>query len=199
METMPLLETLFSSPASINYLHAASKKISLFDKTLVHRGGRTAMGATQYTMARNGETIGKKEKEKKKLQKRREKEERRQERLANPVKSTDELVYLDENGNFTSTPPDPSKRREISLDEISHTGIGPVGPTESAQAIQRSGVITYFNTEKAYGFIKDKKTGESIFVHASALASPVRENDRVTFTTERTQKGLSAVDVKKEG
>jgi cold shock CspA family protein len=148
-------------------------------------------------MARNGETIGKKEKEKKRKQKAKDKEERRQERAANPVKSTDEFAYLDENGNLSDTPPDPAKRREISLEEISHTGIGAVeaGPAPDAT---RSGTITYYNTEKAYGFIKDKKTGESIFVHASALSSPVRENDRVTFKTERTPKGMSAVDVQKE-
>lgn len=148
-------------------------------------------------MARSGETIGKKEKEKKRKAKAREKEEKREERKLNPVKSTDQFAYLDENGNLSDTPPDPAKMREISLEEISHTGIGPVDDSPAVDEF-RSGTITYYNTEKAYGFIKDKKTGESIFVHASALASPVRENDRVSFKTERTPKGMSAVQVTKE-
>lgn len=148
-------------------------------------------------MARSGETIGKKEKEKKRKQKAREKEEKREERKLNPTKSTENFAYLDENGNLSDTPPDPTKRREISIEEISHTGVGRMDEGPEVDEF-RSGTISYFNTEKAYGFIKDKKNGESIFVHASALASPVRENDRVIFKTERTPKGMSAVQVSKE-
>lgn len=148
-------------------------------------------------MARSGETIGKKEKEKKRKAKAREKTEKREERKLNTTKSTDQFAYLDENGNLSDTPPDPAKMREISIEEISHTGIGPVDDSPAADEF-RTGTITYYNTEKAYGFIKDKKTGESIFVHASALSAPVRENDRVSFKTERTPKGMSAVQVTKE-
>ncbi len=150
-------------------------------------------------MARSGETIGKKEKEKKKLAKRREKAERAEERKAvsNKGKNVEELAYLDENGNLSATPPDPKKMREISLEDVIVSGVGRMEPLPEPDT-ERSGIISYFNNEKAYGFIKDKKNGESIFVHASALSSPVRENDRVTFKTERTPKGMSAIEVKKE-
>ena len=61
-------------------------------------------------MAKSQETYSKKEKESKKLKKRKEKEEKKLERKANnnKGKSFEEmLAYVDENGNLSSTPPDP--------------------------------------------------------------------------------------------
>ena len=67
-------------------------------------------------MAKSQETFSKKEKEKLKLKKRREKEEKKAERKANSQKGLeleDMLAYVDENGNLTTTPPDPKKRKVI--------------------------------------------------------------------------------------
>ena len=66
------------------------------------------------------ETWNKKEREKKKQQSKREKKERMQERKDNPVaKSMDDMMsYIDENGNISSTPPDPKKMRKVKLEDI---------------------------------------------------------------------------------
>ena len=72
-------------------------------------------------MARAQETFSKKENEKKRLKKKNDKEEKRELRLASAKKgqSLDEmLAYVDENGNISSTPPDPTKKRVIKTEDI---------------------------------------------------------------------------------
>lgn len=58
----------------------------------------------------------------------------------------------------------------------------------------KTGIVKFYNDEKRFGFIK-ADTGEDIFVHASGLKQPVKENDKVTFETETGKKGLNAVNV----
>lgn len=149
-------------------------------------------------MARSQASATKKEKEKKRLQKKKEKEQRKEERRANSKegKSLDEmLAYVDENGNLTSVPPDPTKKRVIKTDDIL---IGARKNDEvGGKDLLNTGIITYFNSSKGYGFIKDDRTKESIFVHTTSLLTPVKENDKVTFNTERGHKGMVAVNVKK--
>jgi cold shock CspA family protein len=55
----------------------------------------------------------------------------------------------------------------------------------------------FFNAAKGYGFIKDDASQDSIFVHSNSLSVILKDNDKVTFETERTVKGLAAVNVKK--
>ena len=100
------------------------------------------------------ETWNKKEREKKKQQSRKEKEERKQERkeTAKSKNPDDMLAYIDENGNISSTPPDPKKMRKVRL--------------------------------------------ESVFVHINGLKEAIKENNKVTFEVEMTQKGASAINVK---
>jgi len=147
-------------------------------------------------MARSQSTESKKEKEKRKLQKRKDKEQRKEERKANSLKGKpfeDMLAYVDENGNITSVPTDPSKKRSIAADQIVVSV-----PKQAAVADSlHMGKVTYYNGAKGYGFITDSQTNESIFVHASALMMPIKENDKVSFSTERGPRGLSAVNVKK--
>ena len=148
-------------------------------------------------MGRSQETFSKKENDKKKLKKRKDKEEKREERKANSNKgkSLDEMMaYIDENGNISSTPPDPKKMRVINHEDIQ---IGVPKQEDVEVEVIRKGVVTFFNDAKAYGFIKDQRTQESIFVHINGLLEPVRENDKVTFEVEKGQKGLNAVRVKK--
>jgi cold shock CspA family protein len=147
-------------------------------------------------MARPQETFNKKELEKKRLQKRKEKEQRREERKANAKEGSsfeDMLAYVDENGNITSTPPDPTKKKVIKEEEIL-LGARKIEPDEKTAA--HTGTVMFFNTSKGFGFIKDSDSKESIFVHSNGLLMAIKENDKVTFETERGHKGLNAIKVK---
>lgn len=144
------------------------------------------------------ETMGKKEKEKKKLKKRQDKEEKKKERKENNNKGKgleDMLAYLDENGNLSSKPLDPSKKVEISLDDI-QLGAAKVVAEEPREVI-RKGVVKFFNEAKGYGFINDLQSQESVFVHINQLSEIIKEGDKVIFEVEMGQKGLNAVKVKK--
>jgi len=149
-------------------------------------------------MAKSQETFNKKEKEKKKAQKKQEKEAKKEERKANSDKGKsleDMMAYVDEDGNITSTPPDPKKRRIINQEDI-RISTPKMADADPADSI-RTGMITHFNDAKGYGFIRDLSTQESIFVHVNGLAEAVSEGQKVTFETEMGQKGLVAVNVKK--
>jgi Cold shock proteins len=146
-------------------------------------------------MARPSDSWNKKEVQKKKDQKRKEKEQKKLERKESGKSSLDDMIaYVDENGMITSTPPDPTTKEEIDLDDIQisvpkDSEIEPVSTT-------RTGIVTFFNEAKGFGFIKDLKTQESIFVHVNGLIDAVKENNRVTFEVEKGLKGPMAVKVK---
>jgi cold shock CspA family protein len=145
-------------------------------------------------MSKSQETFSKKEKEKMRQKKRKEKEQKKEERKANyqgGKSFEDMLVYVDENGRLTDTPPDPLKRQKINVEDIE---IG-VARREAADPIH-NGTVTFFNTEKGYGFIKDIASQESIFVHLNGLIDKIKENDKVTFETENGPKGVNAINVK---
>jgi cold shock CspA family protein len=151
-------------------------------------------------MARSQETFSKKEKEKKKLKKRQDKEQKKEDRKVTSVKGKgiDEmLAYVDDDGNITSTPPDPKKKKIVNQEDI-QIGISRQGPPDPADLI-RKGTVTFFNTTKGYGFIKDHDTQQSIFIHQNDLKGPVKENDQVHFEVEKGPKGLQAVNVKLVG
>ncbi len=143
------------------------------------------------------ETWSKKEREKKKQQNRKEKAERKQERKENSKsgKSLDEmLAYVDENGNFSSTPPDPRKKINVKAEDI-QIGVPKQSDPDPADLV-RKGIVTFFNESKGYGFIKDKETQESVFVHVNSLLDPVKEQSKVTFEVEMGPKGANAVNVR---
>jgi cold shock CspA family protein len=147
-------------------------------------------------MARTQETFNKKEKEKKRLKKRQDKMEKQQERKANSKKGMGlehELSYVDENGNVSSTPPDPKRVISIKKEDIL-LGARKHEPAEKMDSV-RKGKVTFFNESKGYGFIKDLQSQESIFVHANGLDKLVKENDKVTFEVERGKKGMVAKNV----
>ncbi|GAA4348950.1 cold shock domain-containing protein [Hymenobacter saemangeumensis] len=149
-------------------------------------------------MGRSQESFGKKDNEKKRLKKRTEKEEKREERKANAKagQALEEMfAYVDENGNITSTPPDPTKKRVIKDEDI-RISVAKQEDREEDDPL-RTGTVSFFNDSKGYGFIKDSQTQESIFVHANGLAAgPIREGDKVQFEVEMGQKGPTAVRVK---
>ena len=150
-------------------------------------------------MAKSQATFGKKDKERNKQKQRIEKQEKMAERKANAQKgkSLDEMMaYIDENGNITSTPPDPNKkRRTIDVSEIQVS----VPKQEDRPVVnnQRTGSVTFFNKEKGFGFIKDLDSDDSIFVHISQLKDAVGEGDHVTYEIGSGPKGPTANDVKK--
>ena len=142
------------------------------------------------------ETWNKKEREKKKQQNKKEKAERKQERKENSKgKSFEDMIaYIDENGNFSSTPPDPRKKVKVKIEDIE---IGVPKQTEADPAdLIRTGIVTFFNEAKGYGFIKDMQTGESVFVHAKSLTEQIKEGNKVNFEVEMTPRGASALEVK---
>jgi cold shock CspA family protein len=148
-------------------------------------------------MARARESFNKKDREKAMLKKRKDKEQRKEERKANSGKGKgldDMLAYVDAYGNIVSTPPDPTHKPDIKMEDI-RISISKKEDLEQVEVV-RTGIVTFFNEAKGYGFIKDNESKESIFVHINNLESPVRENDKVTFKTARGQKGLNAVEVK---
>jgi cold shock CspA family protein len=148
-------------------------------------------------MAKSRETFNKKETEKNKSKKRKEKEQRREERKANAKSGAsleDMMAYVDENGNLTTTPPDPTKKKVIREEDIV-IGVPKQDPSKQADPI-RKGRVTFFNDSKGYGFIKDQETQESVFVHVNSVGGPIKEGDKVTFEVEMGPKGPNAVRVK---
>lgn len=148
-------------------------------------------------MAKSHQSFNKKETEKKRRKKQQDKQERREQRKAEkaergPRTFEDMISYVDENGNLTSTPPDPSKKIKIKAEDII-LGVPPRDNTPLDPI--RTGQVKFFNDEKGYGFIVDLETKESVFVHANNLSSPIRDNDRVTFEVEMGPKGANAVNV----
>jgi len=149
-------------------------------------------------MAKSKETFNKKEKEKKKQQKRQEKREKKEERHANARNGNnlnEMMAYVDENGNLSAAPPDPSKKVVIDVNEIQ---IGVTRQEQTEEDLIRSGTVTMFNDQKGYGFIEDMETRESVFVHINSLNIRIQQNDKVLFETEKGLKGKVAVNVRKK-
>lgn len=149
-------------------------------------------------MAKSKETFGKKEKEKKRLKEKQDKQNKMEERKANVKKgkSLDEMMaYIDENGNISSMPPDPRKKKVFNQEDM-QIGVPKYEADDSEEAI-RTGVVSFFNESKGFGFINDLQTQERIFIHINQLTELIKENDKVSFEVEKGFKGLNAVNVKK--
>ncbi len=108
----------------------------------------------------------------------------------------DMMAYIDENGNLSTTPPDPSKKKTFSADEI-EIGVPQQREPEPGELI-RKGTVTFFNSAKGFGFIKDSETGESVFFHQNDLTEPVAEGNRLQFEVEPGARGPVAVNIKKQ-
>ena len=135
-------------------------------------------------MARPQESFGKKEKEKKRLKKREEKMKKKEERKSNPKSGDleDMLVYVDENGQLTDTPPDPSKKVKVDAESIV---IGVPKKEYVEEDPFHKGKVEFFNDSKGFGFINDLDSQEKYFVHISELIDEVKEGDNVSFEIER--------------
>ena len=147
-------------------------------------------------MGRSNETFNKKEKEKNRLKKRKDKEKKREDRKSNPQGGglDDMIAYVDENGRLTSTPPDPSLKTKVVIEDIEIS----VPKKEDREAISAyQGRVDFFDPNKGFGFIKETVTQERYFVHVNGLLEPIKEKDLVTFELQRGLKGMNAVMVKK--
>lgn len=147
-------------------------------------------------MGRSQETFNKKEVRNKKEKKRKDKEKKRLARKDSGKMSglDDMIAYVDENGRITSTPPDPSKKTEIKLDDIQIAV--PKHDDSMKEDPVRKGTVTFFNDSKGFGFIRDNVTKESIFVHANSLLEDIKEGNLVSFEIGMGPKGLMALKVK---
>ena len=146
-------------------------------------------------MGRSNETFNKKEKEKKKFKKQQDKKAKAEDRKANSSKGKtmeDMMAYLDENGNITSTPPIPGLKKSIAAADILISA--PKRDTLPDDGLER-GVISYYNTTKGFGFIREAKKGEQLFFHVAQLGYPAKENDNVTFIKEKGPRGWTAINV----
>jgi len=140
------------------------------------------------------DTFNKKALQQKRAKKKQDKRERREERKEHndKGKSLDEMiVYLDEFGNLTDIPPDKQKRKKINIEDI-QLGAAPVEEQK-----EFTGMISLFFDDKAYGFITEDNSRETVFVHANNLTESVTEKDRVAYEKEKTPKGYAAINVRK--
>jgi cold shock CspA family protein len=150
-------------------------------------------------MAKSQQTFGKNEREKKRLKKREEKQKNKVLRQANSKNGADRedmLVYVDEFGQLTNVPPDPTKKKEkIDADSIV---IGVPKKVEEYVDPVKHGKVAFFNDSKGFGFINETDSQEKYFVHINGCIDQIQENDKVSFELERGMKGMNAVKVKKE-
>ena len=147
-------------------------------------------------MGRSQETFKKKEVRNKQEKKRKDKEKKKLARKEQEKKGglDDMIAYVDENGMITSTPPDPTKKKDIKPEEI-EIGIPARDPSDEPDPI-RNGIVEYLNQSKGYGFIRDLETKESVFVHVNNMLEEVNEGNKVSFEVEKGKRGLAAVRVK---
>ena len=148
-------------------------------------------------MAKSNETFNKKEKEKKRQKKQQEKKEKAELRKASSGKGKgleDMMAYIDENGNITDTPPTTQKQKPVLAESILVATPKKVDEPEDSL---KTGIISFFNSAKGYGFIRDESTRENVFFHVNGLKFQANENDKVNYTTEKGPKGLNAIEIVK--
>lgn len=148
-------------------------------------------------MSKDQQSFSKKERERKRLKKQKDKKERREQRKVEKAENgkltfEEQLAYVDENGNLTSTKPDPSKRKKIAAEDIE---LG-VPQNESVRpSKERVGIVQSFREEKGFGFIIDEATRENVFVHINDAYPNIQAQDRVLFEVEQSPKGKRASNV----
>ena len=149
-------------------------------------------------MSKSQQSFNKREREKKKKKRRQEKLERREQRKLEKEQSgkktfEEQLSYVDEFGNITSTPPDPKRKSIIKASDIE---LGGAKRSHSRPGADRRGRVNMFNDEKGFGFIRDAESGESFFFHINDAYSSIKQDDKVSFETIRGPKGMNAVNIK---
>jgi len=147
-------------------------------------------------MGRSKESYNKKEVRKKQEKKRKEKEARKLARKGNEKKldNQDMIAYVDEFGNILSEPPDMSQKEDVKLEDI-EVSISK-GSERNSEDFLKSGVVTFFNEQKGYGFIRAQESNQSVFVHSKDIDGEIKEGNKVIFELGRGPKGPIATGVK---
>ena len=148
-------------------------------------------------MAKSQQTFNKLEKEKKRKKKREDNLKKmlaRKEAKDSGDLVTNEFVYVDYNGNFTDTKPDPSEKKKIIASSI----VLGVPKREDVQTNGFIGKVNFFDHSKGFGFIIDPESQEKYFVHISECIDEITEGDKVEFDIMKGAKGMNAVKVKKK-
>ena len=70
-------------------------------------------------------------------------------------------------------------------------------PGGKAVSTMNNGKVKFFNDEKGFGFISPEQGGQDVFVHKTGTRERLQEGDAVTYELEQTQRGPSAVNVRK--
>jgi len=146
-------------------------------------------------MGRSRETFNKKDVRKKKEKKRKDKLAKKMAKRDDDNKGglDDMIAYVDEYGNITDKPQDPADKEDLNAEDI-EVSIPKSDGTQQDKT--RTGTVTNYYDSKGYGFIRDADTKESIFVHVNNTLEDIAEGNKVSFETEKGQKGLAAVNVK---
>lgn len=140
------------------------------------------------------ESWNKREREQKKRNTKKQKAERKIERKESSAKGkslNDMLAYVDENGNLSATPPEKKPKQPFTIPPV----VANSNSLNSDKSI-RTGIITFFDASKGYGFIKDSRTQQSVFVHINSSTVELKENLKVDFEIENGVRGQAAVNVK---
>ena len=149
-------------------------------------------------MAKSQQTFGKKEKEKKRREKREEKAKKKEARKENTKSGNleDMIMYVDADGNFTDTPPDPALKKKIKAENIEISV--PKGDRVAHVDPVKYGIVDFFDHSKGFGFIKETDTRDKFFVHINGCTEEITEGNKVSFELEQGMKGMNCVNVKKE-
>jgi len=149
-------------------------------------------------MAKSQQTYNKSEKEKKRLKKREDKRKKMEARRAEAKehgKKGIEFAYVDHFGNLTDTPPDPSQKIIVDVEDIAISVPKTLESDKEEKDFVRTGTVSFFDTSKGFGFIVDTVNQEKYFCHVSGLIDEITEGNRVSFELEKGMKGMNAVKV----
>jgi CspA family cold shock protein len=77
------------------------------------------------------------------------------------------------------------------------------GPRDLSSAVEMSGTVKWFNTDKGFGFIAPEGGGKDVFIHISVLGrsgiTGLTEGQQVSMRVVETPKGREAVSISLSG
>ena len=94
---------------------------------------------------------------------------------------------------ITDTPPDPTVKKTVIKAEDIVLGVPQKDDTDEDPV--RKGIVSFFNHDKGYGFIKDTDSQDSMFVHINNVLEEINEGNKVTFEVQPGLKGPEATKV----